>query len=128
MLKKMAIASLLTVVSTAAFAAPAALVTINNTAVCSNAKVLGKPTPFPTAAGKTGSVNWFMVGMACDHKFPCTAEIYMSNSTDCSDGSMTVDVGAMTMDSNGNLTPAKIVNQGYAVTAAGQAAITISKA
>ncbi len=110
-----------------AFAAPAFLITHNNTDVQSNAYVNGTiPSPHPTPAHATRQVYWNMVRMACFNHTTngkCSALIKMATDT-----SNPIEIGYVSMELNtGDISPKLLSNNGYTVIINGPGEATINK-
>ncbi|WP_058535877.1 hypothetical protein [Legionella saoudiensis] len=109
------------------FAAPAYLITHNNTNEESNAYVAGKPSIYPTAPQSTRKVYWNLVKLACHGHTTngkCLAVIKMATNTP-----NPIDVGTVEMDINtGDINPKQIVSpHGYILTVNGPGEASISK-
>jgi hypothetical protein len=108
------------------FAAPAYLITHNNTSEESNAFVAGAPSIYPTAPYSTRKVYWNLVKLACHGHTTngrCPAVIKMATNT-----SNPIVVGTVEMEvSTGEIYPKQITGNGYTVTVNGPGESTISK-
>ncbi|MDR3502044.1 MAG: hypothetical protein P4L79_05615 [Legionella sp.] len=108
------------------FAAPAYLITHNNTNEESNAFVAGAPSIYPTAPHSTRKVYWNLVKLACHGHTTngkCPAVIKMATNT-----ANPIVVGTVEMElSTGEINPKQIVGNGYTLTVTGPGEASISK-
>lgn len=109
------------------FAAPAYLITHNNTNEESNAYVAGTiPSPHPTKANSTRKVYWNLVKLACyghTKNGKCSALIKMATNT-----ANPISIGTVTMDINtGDITPKQFSANGYTITIIGPGETRINK-
>ncbi|WP_133127040.1 hypothetical protein [Legionella nagasakiensis] len=118
LLKTLAIATL-SVTATTVFAAPAQLITHNDTAFQSNAYVgpsLDIASPHPTKAHSTNRVFWGVVQVICGKRTGfCNALIKMKTDT-----ASPVTVGQVTLNlDTGDITPKSMKANGFTVTVIG---------
>ncbi|USQ14999.1 hypothetical protein J2N86_06805 [Legionella lytica] len=108
------------------FAAPAYLVTHNNTSEESNAFVAGAPSIYPTAPNSTRKVYWNLVKLACHGHTTngkCPAVIKMATNT-----ANPIVVGTVEMElSTGDISPKQIIANGYTLTVNGPGEASINK-
>ena len=113
--------------ATAALASPVNMITHNFTPSESNAYVDGiNPSPVPTLAWTTNTVNWAVVRMACyGHTSGgiCHALIKMDTDTE-----NPVDVGMVSVNiETGDINPKYLSGNGYTLVVNGPGEVTIVK-
>lgn len=109
-----------------AAAAPAYLVTHNNTNEESNAYISGIGSNHPTQPHSTGQVSWRLVNFACwghTTNNKCAAEVRMATNT-----RSPITIGTMQVDLiSGDITPKTLSANGYTITVVGLGETTITK-
>ncbi|KTD25023.1 Uncharacterised protein [Legionella lansingensis] len=119
-------ASALALITTAALASPAYLITHNRTNVESNAYVAGVPSPHPTKANSDGKVSWLAVRVACYNHTEngiCKAVIKMATNTP-----NPIELGVVSMNiESGDITPKALTGNGYTMTVNGLGEATLTK-
>lgn len=122
---KLIAATTLGLCSQLVLAAPTYLVTHNHTSVESNAFIDGTVrSPYPTAAGSDGSVNWLAVRIAClghTTNNKCKALIRMATNT-----ANPVDLGWLELDlPTGAISPQQLQGNGYTLIVNGPGEVTL---
>jgi hypothetical protein len=108
------------------FAAPAYLITHNNTSEESNAFIAGAPSIYPTPANSTKQVYWNLVKIACyGHTSgkTCPAVIKMATNT-----ANPIELGTVSMNlDTGDISPKVFSSNGYTFIVNGPGEATIVK-
>ncbi len=127
LLKKLLAVSATTLFIGSAIAAPSSMTTHNQTSHQSNAYIAGSPSIYPVDAGKTKSISWYLVRLACwghtDKDNNCDAEVFMETETNHK-----VSIGKMSMNlTTGDINPLGLDAHGYHLVVNGPGEVTITE-